>query len=99
RRPPRVRGLGVDIKSGGALEEERRLEEEERAAGREALASFPGLGAQMVDRLVEAGLYSPARIVRAGLEALEAVPGMGVTKAAAILKTGTEWVEGHPEAP
>ena len=93
----KLTGLRVDIKSEGELEEERRLEEEERIAGREALASFPGLGAQMVDRLVEAGLYSPARIVRAGLDALEAVPGLGVSKAAAILKTATEWMEAHPD--
>jgi len=93
----KLTGLRVDIKSEGELEEERRLEEEERAAGRAALASFQGVGAQMVDRLTDAGLFSPARIVRAGLEALEAVPGVGVTKAAAILKAATEWVEAHPE--
>ena len=40
---------------------------------REAIAGFPGVGPQMVDRLTEAGLYTPARIVRGGLEALEAV--------------------------
>jgi transcription termination/antitermination protein NusA len=93
----KLTGLRVDIKSEGELEEERRLDEEERANGRAALASFPGVGAQMVDRLTEAGLFSPARIVRAGLEALEAVPGIGVTKAVAILKAATEWMEAHPE--
>jgi len=93
----KLTGLRVDIKSEGELEEERRLEEEERVAGRAALATFQGVGAQMVDRLTEAGLYSPSRIVRAGLEALEAVPGVGVTKAAAILKAASEWVEAHPE--
>jgi transcription termination/antitermination protein NusA len=92
----KLTGLRVDIKSEGELEEERRREEEERIAGREALAGFPGVGAQMVDRLAEAGLYSPPRIVRAGLEALEAVPGIGQTKAAAILKAAEEWVEAHP---
>jgi hypothetical protein len=65
-------------------------------AGREALAEFPGVGAQMVDRLTEAGLYTPARIVRAGLEALEAVPGIGQAKAAAIFKAAVEWIEAHP---
>jgi hypothetical protein len=46
--------------------------------------------------LTEAGLYSPARIVRAGLEALEAVPGIGQAKAATILKAAVEWMEAHP---
>ena len=92
----KLTGLRVDIKSEGELEEERRREEEERMAGREALAEFPGVGAQMVDRLTEAGLYSPARIVRAGLEALETVPGIGQAKAAAILKAAVEWIEAHP---
>jgi N utilization substance protein A len=92
----KLTGLHVDIKSEGEIEEERRREEEERIAGREALAGFAGVGPQMVDRLTEAGLYSPARIVRAGIEALEAVPGIGETKAAGILKAAVEWVEAHP---
>ncbi len=92
----KLTGLRVDIKSEGEIEEERRRDEEERAAGREALAEFAGVGAQMVERLTEAGLYSPARIVRAGLEALEAVPGIGQAKAAAILKAAVEWIEAHP---
>ena len=95
----KLTGLRVDIKSEGEIEEERRREEEERAAGREALAEFTGVGAQMVERLTEAGLYSPSRIVRAGLEALEAVPGIGQAKAAAILKAAIEWIEAHPVLP
>jgi N utilization substance protein A len=94
----KLTGLRVDIKSEGELEDERRREEEERAAGREALASFPGLGAQQIERLTEAGLYSPARIVDAGLEALEAVPGLTAAQAARVLKAAEEWVEAHPPA-
>ena len=50
----------------------------------------------MVERLTEAGLYSPARIVRAGLEALEAVPGLGEKKAAAILQAAIGLDRGAP---
>ena len=73
----KLTGMRVDIKSEGEVEEERRRDEEERATGREAIATFADVAPQIVDRLIEAGLYSPARIVRAGLAALEAVPGWG----------------------
>jgi N utilization substance protein A len=92
----KLTGMRVDIKSEGELEEERRRDEEERATGREAIGSFAGVGPQMVDRLTEAGLYSPARIVRGGLEALEAVPGLGDKKAEAILQAAVDWVAEHP---
>jgi DNA polymerase/3'-5' exonuclease PolX len=86
----------VDIKSESEVEEERRLVEEELAHGREALAEFPGVGLQMIERLVEYGLFSPGRIVQAGLKALEAVPGLGEKKAAGILAAAQEWIEQHP---
>jgi N utilization substance protein A len=92
----KLTGMRVDIKSEGELEEERRRDEEERATGREAIGTFAGVGPQMVDRLTEAGLYSPARIVRGGLEALEAVPGLGDKKAEAILQAAADWVAEHP---
>jgi N utilization substance protein A len=92
----KLTGLHVDIRSEGELEEERRLAEEELAHGREALATFSGLGPQLVDRLVEHGLFSPARIVHAGLSALEAVPGLGDKKAASVLAMAQEWLEQHP---
>jgi transcription termination/antitermination protein NusA len=92
----KLTGMRVDIKSEGELEEERRRDEEERATGREAIGSFAGVGPQMVDRLTEAGLYSPARIVRGGLEALEAVAGLGDKKAEAILQAAVDWVAEHP---
>jgi N utilization substance protein A len=99
----KLTGLHVDIKSEGEVEEERRLAEEEMAQGREALAEFPGLGPQLLERLVEHGLFSPARIVAAGLVALEAVPGLGEKKAAGILAAAEQWIEEHPpvepEAP
>jgi len=92
----KLTGIRVDIKSEGEVEEERRRDEEERAQGREALSGFPGVGPQLVDRLTEAGLYSPVRITRAGLDALEAVPGVGPAKAAAILALAEQWVVEHP---
>ncbi|HUG35341.1 MAG TPA: transcription termination factor NusA [Candidatus Limnocylindrales bacterium] len=92
----KLTGSRVDIKSEGEVEEERRRDEEERAQGREALEGFAGVGRELVDKLVEAGLYSPARIVRAGLESLQAVPGVGEKKAASILATAEQWIAEHP---
>jgi N utilization substance protein A len=94
----KLTGIRVDIKSEGEAEEERRREEEELAQGREALGGFLGVGPQLIDKLVEAGLFSPARIVRAGLETLQAVPGVGEKKAESILAAAEQWVSDHPVA-
>ncbi|HMB36839.1 MAG TPA: transcription termination factor NusA [Methylomirabilota bacterium] len=94
----KLTGLHVDIRSEGEVEEERRLLEEEMAHGREVLASFAGLGPQLVDRLVEHGLFSPARIVHAGLSALESIPGLEDKKAASLLAMAQEWLDQHPVA-
>src|SRR5687767_10222591 len=92
----KLTGIRVDIKSEGEIEEERRREEEERVQGRDALMGFAGVGPQLVERLIEAGLYSPPRIARAGIEALQAVPGVGEAKAAAIFALAEQWVVDHP---
>src|SRR5215475_12769482 len=92
----KLTGYRVDIKSEGEIEEERRREEQERTEGREDLANLPGVGPQLVDRLVDAGLHSPGRIVAAGILALQALPGVGETKASAILAAATAWVAEHP---
>jgi len=92
----KLTGFRVDIKSEGEVEEERRRDEEERAEGREHLVELPGVGTQLVEKLVEAGLHSPARIVAAGLPALQALPGVGETKASSILAAATAWVAEHP---
>ena len=92
----KLTGFRVDIKSEGEIEEERRRNEEERAEGREHLVELPGVGTQLVEKLVEAGLHSPARIVAAGLPALQALPGVGETKASSILAAATAWVAEHP---
>jgi N utilization substance protein A len=95
----RLTGVRVDIKSESEVEEERRREEEELEQGRATLAAFAGVGPQLVEKLVEAGLFSPARIVRAGLEPLEAIPGVGEKKAAALLAAAQEWIAQHPPVP
>ena len=92
----KLTGFRVDIKSEGEVEEERRRDEEERALGREHLVELPGVGTQLVEKLVEAGLHSPARIVAAGLPALQALPGVGETKASSILAAATAWIAEHP---
>jgi N utilization substance protein A len=95
----KLTGFRVDIKSEGQVEEERRRVEAELAAGREALTELPGVGPALVEKLVEAGLHSPARIVEAGVEGLEMVPGVGGKKAAAIHQAAEAWVAAHPPMP
>ncbi len=94
----KLTGFRVDIKSESEVEEERRREEEELVQGKAALAELPGVGAQLQEKLVEAGLFSPARIVRAGMEVLEQVPGVGEKKAAAIIEAAETWLAEHPVA-
>jgi N utilization substance protein A len=94
----KLTGFRVDIKSESEVEEERRREEEELVQGKAALAELPGVGAQLQEKLVEAGLFSPARIVRAGMEALEQVPGVGEKKAAAMIEAAETWLAEHPVA-
>ena len=91
----KLTGLRVDIKSEGEVEEERRRDEEELAHGRQGLATFPGVGPQLIERLVEHGLFSPARIVRADFAALAAVP-VSAREARALLAAAQEWIEQHP---
>jgi transcription termination/antitermination protein NusA len=91
----KLTGLRVDIKSESEIEDERRREEEERIEGREILAHFPGVGAHLLNDLIEVGLYSPARIVRAGMERLLELPNVGEKKAAAILEAAQAWMTEH----
>jgi N utilization substance protein A len=91
----KLTGLRVDIKSEGEVEEERRREEEELAEGRHVLATFPEATPQIVDKLVSAGLFSPARIARAGLSAVATVPGVGERKAAVLFEAAQAWVAEH----
>jgi N utilization substance protein A len=91
----KLTGLRVDIKSESEVEEERRQEEEERIVGREILAQFPGVGAHVLNDLIEAGLFSPARIVHSGLERLQDLPNVGEKRAAALFEAAQAWVAEH----
>lgn len=95
----KLTGVRVDIKSESEMEEGRRREEEERRQGLAAIQGFPGVGPQLMDRLAEHGLFSPARIVEAGLERLMEIPSVGAKKAEKLLAEAREWVAQHPPAP
>ncbi len=95
----KLTGMRVDIKSESELEDERRRQEEERTQGRAAIEEFPGVGPQLVEKLVRDGLFSPLRIVRAGLPQLLEVPGVGEKKAEKILAAAQEWLAAHPSVP
>jgi transcription termination/antitermination protein NusA len=95
----KLTGLRVDIKSESEVEDERRREEEERIEGREILAHFPGVGARLLNDLLEAGLHSPARIVRAGVERLRELPDVGEKKAADLFEAARTWMAEHVVAP
>ncbi|HXJ79862.1 MAG TPA: transcription termination factor NusA [Candidatus Methylomirabilis sp.] len=88
----KLTGLRVDIKSESEVEEERRREEEERIEGREILSSFPGMGTHLLNELLDAGLGSPSRIVRAGVERLQELPGVGEKKAIALFEVAQSWM-------
>jgi len=94
----KLTGLRVDIKSESEVEEERRRDEEERIQGREILAQFPGVGPNVLDKLIDIGLYSPARIARAGVESLLSLPNIGEKKAIAIYEAAQAWVAEHGSA-
>lgn len=96
----KLTGVRVDIKSESEVEAERRREQEERSQGVAVIQEFPGVGPQLVERLVERGLFSPARIVQAGLERLVEIPGIGEKKAERLLAAAQEWVAQHlPVSP
>jgi N utilization substance protein A len=92
----KLTGLRVDIKSEGEIEEERRRDQEERAQGAAALASLPVLEPAAAAALAAAGLYSPVRIVRAGLAAVASATGVDEGRAAAIVAAAETWIAEHP---
>src|SRR5215471_16481095 len=94
----KLTGLRVDIKSESEVEEERRRDEEERIQGREILSQFPGVGPSLLEKLFDIGLYSPARIARAGVESLLSLPNIGEKKAIAIYEAAQAWVAEHGSA-
>ena len=73
----KLTGMRIDIKSESEVETERSPAEAPPAEDRAALAALPGVGPELVDALVAAGLGSPAAIVKAGHEKLSRVPEIG----------------------
>jgi transcription termination/antitermination protein NusA len=92
----KLTGLRVDIKSEGEIEEERRREEEERASGAAALAEMSGIDSALAAALTAGGLFSPARIVRAGPELVESAAGIDEGRATAIVTAAQAWIAEHP---
>jgi N utilization substance protein A len=94
----KLTGLRVDIKSESEIEDERRREEDERIEGQEIIAHFPGMDARLLYDLLGAGLYSPERIVRAGVERLQDLPEMSETRAAGLFEAARAWMAEHAAA-
>jgi N utilization substance protein A len=93
----KLTGMRIDIKSESEVEAERRPAGE--AEDRAALGALPGLGPELVEALVAAGLGSPAAMVKAGREKLGFVADVG-ERADAIYAAAEEWVAAHaPVAP
>jgi len=72
----KLTGMRIDIKSESEVETER-SPTAPPAEDRAALAALPGVGPELVDALVAAGLGSPAAIVKAGHEKLSRVAEIG----------------------
>jgi len=88
----KLTGLRVDVKSETELAEERRQQEEERAQGQAAFGEIEEIGAELAPRLIEHGLYSPARVRAAGVERLRDVLGDHAERADAILAAVGAWL-------
>ena len=90
----KLTGMRIDIKSESEVEAEA-AEAENARVGREALEQFPGLTAGLLERLVGAGLGTPAAIVDAGVEKLRVVVEAGehtVHQAETIFAAAQEWM-------
>jgi N utilization substance protein A len=73
----KLTSMRIDIKSESEVETERAPAEAPLADDRAGLAALPGVGPELVDALVLAGLSSPAAIVKAGREKLAQVAEIG----------------------
>jgi N utilization substance protein A len=91
----KLTGLRVDIKSESEVEDERRREEAEFIQGREVLSTFPGLGPDVLDRLISAGLFSAPRLDRAGVARVAEVARAGEGQAARWVEAAQAWVAEH----
>ncbi|HEV8308864.1 MAG TPA: transcription termination factor NusA [Methylomirabilota bacterium] len=88
----KLTGLRIDVKSETELEDDRRRQEEERAAGLAALSELPPVGAELAQILAAHGLHSPAKIREAGAAALRDIGKIGEAEADAIVAAAEEWL-------
>jgi N utilization substance protein A len=88
----KLTGLRVDVKSETEIADDRRRHEEERTRGLAALAEIEEIGPDLMPRLVDQGLHSPARIRAAGLERLREALGDEAERAEVILAAAEAWL-------
>jgi transcription termination/antitermination protein NusA len=88
----KLTGMRIDIKSESELEAERAGAGEE--PDRAALGELAGVGPEVVEALVAAGLGSPKAIVRAGRERLAGIAGVA-ERAEAVYAAAAQWVAAH----
>jgi N utilization substance protein A len=93
----KLTGMRIDIKSEGEVEAER-AQAEAHEAGRQALASLPGVDASLVEALADAGLGSPAAVAEAGVEKLRTLEAVG-ERAEALYRAALAWVAAHTPPP
>jgi transcription termination/antitermination protein NusA len=93
----KLTGMHIDIKSESEVELEA-ADAETLRVGREALARFPHVTPESLDRLVSAGLGTPAAITDAGLEKLRAIVEIE-PHAEAIFAAAQEWVAARQPPP
>jgi N utilization substance protein A len=89
----KLTGMRIDIKSESEIDSERTRSEQELVDGRAWLAAVPGLRPALVEHLVAAGLYSPARIARAGRDRLLGIPGIEDSHADTLLAAAEDAAE------
>src|SRR5512132_3992029 len=82
--------MRIDIKSESEIESER-AEAEAAREERAVVGAVPGVTPELLASLGEAGLDTPTAIVRAGHDALAAVPGAAPV-ADALYASAQEWV-------
>jgi N utilization substance protein A len=86
----KLTGMRIDIKSESEIESER-AEAEAAREERAVVGAVPGVTPELLASLGEAGLDTPTAIVRAGHDALAAVPGAAPV-ADALYASAQEWV-------
>jgi N utilization substance protein A len=94
----KLTGIRIDIKSESEAEADQARADEEIAVGRVNLLELPGVTPELVDKLVEKGLYSPALVLRADVERLTLIPEIGEENATALVAAARQWLDRQPVA-